>query len=85
MRGEAERAPLLVLPVKFFGGLLAIGAGLALGREGPTVQMGSTIGAWIANRCRMVVADVRAMQATLAGAGLAVAFNAPVGRALFVF
>lgn len=85
MRCEAERAPLLVLPVKFFGGLLAIGAGLALGREGPTVQMGSTIGAWIADRCRMVVADVRAMQAALAGAGLAVAFNAPLGGALFVF
>jgi chloride channel protein, CIC family len=85
MRGEAERAPLLVLPVKFFGGLLAIGAGLALGREGPTVQMGSTIGAWIADRCRMAVDDVRSMQAALAGAGLAVAFNAPVGGALFVF
>jgi hypothetical protein len=35
--------PFLLIAVKFWGGLLAIGAGLALGREGPSVQMGASL------------------------------------------
>jgi CIC family chloride channel protein len=85
MRGEAEPAGLRVLPVKFVGGTLAIGSGLALGREGPTVQMGATIGISIARWLRMGSDDLRTIQAATAGAGLGVAFNAPMGGAIFVF
>lgn len=84
-RGQAAPATLPVLPVKFVGGILAIGSGLALGREGPTVQMGATIGGQIAQRAGLNDGSVRAMQGAAAGAGLAVAFNAPIGGVAFVF
>jgi CIC family chloride channel protein len=85
VRGEMTPARVAVLPVKFFGGTLAIGAGLALGREGPTVQMSATIGHLFARGFRLRAADARALLAAGAGAGLAVAFNAPLGGAIFVF
>ena len=85
MRGEAQPAPFAVLPVKFVGGLLAIGSGLALGREGPTVQMGATVGAQMAERVHLDEAGVETIQGAAAGAGLAVAFNAPIGGVAFIF
>lgn len=85
MRGEAEPTSIWVVPIKFVGGLVGIGTGLALGREGPTIQMGATIGAWLGKGFRCGREVIRDMQAALGGAGLAVAFNAPIGGALFVF
>ena len=84
-RGDAEPPRLAVLPAKFVGGLLAIGSGLALGREGPTVHMGATIGAETGRRLPLSHAEIRVLQTAFGGAGLAVAFNAPLGGALFVF
>ena len=82
-RGDASPPALRLLPAKFIGGVLAIGSGLVLGREGPTVHMGAAIGAAVARRARFADATVRMLQTAVGGAGLAVAFNAPIGGALF--
>lgn len=82
-RGDAEPPLLLLLPAKFIGGVLSMGAGLVLGREGPTVHMGAAIGAEAGRRARLSESDVRMMQTAVGGAGLAVAFNAPIGGTLF--
>ena len=85
MRLESEPTRLRVLLVKFFGGSLALGSGLALGREGPTIQMGAAIGASLAQAARLAAADIRIMAAALSGAGLGVAFTAPLAGVLFTF
>jgi CIC family chloride channel protein len=73
-----------VLPVKFAAGTLAIGGGLALGREGPTVQMGGAVGAAIADWLKARPKEKRTLIAAGAGAGLAAAFNAPLSGVIFV-
>ncbi|MGA9243846.1 MAG: H(+)/Cl(-) exchange transporter ClcA [Silvibacterium sp.] len=84
--GEVKPArPSIILPVKFFGGLLSIGSGLALGREGPTVQMGASLSAVASGLLLKDDEDKRVIEAAGAGAGLAVAFNAPIGGSIFVF
>jgi CIC family chloride channel protein len=78
------RPPLIrLVPAKFIGGVLSMGSGLVLGREGPTVHMGAAIGAEAARRARLPDSEIRMMQTALGGAGLAVAFNAPIGGTLF--
>lgn len=73
-----------ILPIKFVGGLVAIGSGLALGREGPSVQMGATVADQIALLLRRPFAERSVLMAACAGAGLATAFNAPIAGAVFV-
>jgi chloride channel protein, CIC family len=73
-----------VLPVKFLAGLLSIGGGLALGREGPTVQIGGSIGDAVADWLKSAPEERRTLIAAGAGAGLAAAFNAPLAGVIFV-
>ncbi|HVU34683.1 MAG TPA: H(+)/Cl(-) exchange transporter ClcA [Opitutaceae bacterium] len=84
--GEAPLEWKRMLPVKFLGGLLAIGGGFALGREGPTIQMGAGLGGMLSERFRVRrgEGERRALISAGAGAGLAAAFNAPLSGLVFV-
>lgn len=73
-----------VLPVKFISGILAIGGGLALGREGPTVQMGGAVGNAVSSFFKVKPREQRTLIGAGAGAGLAAAFNAPLSGVMFV-
>jgi H+/Cl- antiporter ClcA len=73
VRGELPPAPFSLIPVKFFGGLMAIGSGLALGREGQPAELragliGAAVGmlAWFAPE--LVGGGDAISQRTLAGA-----------------
>ncbi|KAF1081780.1 MAG: Voltage-gated H(+)/2Cl(-) exchange transporter ClcA [Candidatus Rifleibacterium amylolyticum] len=80
----SEFRALPVLAVKFFGGILGIGSGLALGREGPTVQMGGAVGALFARFFSVNPSETRLLICAGAGSGLSAAFNAPFAGLLFV-
>jgi chloride channel protein, CIC family len=73
-----------VLPIKFLGGIFALGAGMVLGREGPTIQMGGNIGKMMGDLFKVSKDDLHILVAAGAGAGLAAAFNAPLAGILFV-
>ena len=73
-----------VLWRKFVGGILAIGSGLYLGREGPSIQLGATIGQGVAENLHSNQLDRQVGIASGAAAGLAAAFNAPIASTIFI-
>lgn len=70
--------------VKFVGGVLAIGTGSSLGREGPTIHIGAAIASWF-SRWTGESKEAKA-NAVCAGsaAGLAAAFNSPLSGVTLV-
>ena len=75
-----------LLPVKFLAGLASCSSGMALGREGPTVQMGGATGLMVSDwlRVRRGEGERRALISAGAAAGLSAAFNAPLAGVVFV-
>lgn len=72
-----------ILWVKLISGIVGIGLGLSLGREGPSIQLGAVTAQGIARgfgRSRM---ETRYLITAGASAGLAAAFNAPLAGAIF--
>ena len=70
--------------VKFFAGIAGIGAGLSLGREGPSVQLGAGAGALVSRIFRIKGTSQDKLIAAGAGSAIAATFNAPIAGAVFV-
>src|SRR5690625_3008703 len=75
-----------VLLTKFSGVLTSLAGGLSLGREGPCIMMGASLGVAVGRIWHShALAHARRFLATGGAAGLAAAFGAPIAGFLFVF
>ena len=62
---------------------LTLASGLALGREGPSVQVGAGIASVLGRRLGLSAASVKSLVPVGAAAALAAAFNTPIAAVLF--
>jgi CIC family chloride channel protein len=76
--------PVKVVWVKFIAGILTVGGGASLGREGPTVQLAGGASSQLAGKLGIAKNGRRLAAAAGAAAGLAAAFNAPLASITFV-
>lgn len=67
-----------LLWVKFFGGIVSIGTGSSLGREGPTIHIGAAIASKIARSVKESKEATANAICAGSAAGLAAAFNSPL-------
>jgi CIC family chloride channel protein len=72
-----------IIAVKALASASSIGFGGSCGREGPIVQIGSTIGSVIGQVVRAPAPVVRTLVACGAAAGISATFNAPIGGVFF--
>ncbi len=72
-----------VIAIKALASATSIGFGGSCGREGPIVQIGSTIGSVIGQLVRAPAPIVRTLVACGAAAGISATFNAPIGGVFF--
>ena len=69
---------------KAVGSWLAIATGGSVGREGPLIQFGGSLGAAVANRAGIHGDTARSLIAAGTAAGFAAAYNTPFAAVLFV-
>jgi len=73
----------VVAVVKSLASALAIGSGSAVGREGPIIQIGASLGSSAGQILRLETWQRITLVAAGAGAGIASTFNTPIGGVLF--
>ncbi len=73
----------VVAAVKSLASALSIGSGAAVGREGPIIQIGASLGSTFGQIISMDVWQRITLVAAGAGAGIAATFNTPIGGVMF--
>ena len=73
----------LVAAVKSLASALSIGSGAAVGREGPIIQIGASLGSTFGQLIQMDTWQRITLVAAGAGAGIAATFNTPIGGVMF--
>ncbi len=81
LRGGTIRPRVAI--VKAFASAITIGTGGSVGREGPIIQIGSSLGSTVGQFFRMPTSRLKTLVGCGAAAGIAAAFNAPIAGALF--
>jgi CIC family chloride channel protein len=74
----------IVAVIKSLASALSIGSGGSVGREGPVMQIGSSLGSAIGQVLKLPSWQTIALIAGGAGGGIAATFNTPIGGVLFV-
>lgn len=72
-----------ILPAKFVSGVLVTLAGLSLGREGPSVQLGGSAAKAVSRGLKRTKGEERLLITCGAAAGISAAFHAPLAAVLF--
>ena len=72
-----------VILCKLAGGTMAIGAGLSLGREGPSIQLGAMVGKGFGLLTDRLATEEKLLMTCGAAAGLSCAFSAPLAGVVF--
>jgi CIC family chloride channel protein len=75
-------SPIIAL-VKTVASAITLGSGGSLGREGPVVQIGASLGSAVGQFLGVTPRQMKMLAAGGAAAGLAAIFNAPLGGAFF--
>jgi CIC family chloride channel protein len=73
----------VVAAIKSLASALSIGTGAAVGREGPIIQIGASLGSSMGQVLKLDPWQRITLVAAGAGAGIAATFNTPIGGVLF--
>lgn len=78
--GKVPARPVLV---NALAAVATVGSGGSLGREGPMIRLGAMVASWLGSRLGLRTHRVKILVGAGAAAGLAAAYNIPVGGAIF--